>query len=71
MDGKVDSKKVIRGNSRGKDPRVHLHTTISATTRDMLNEISGESGRINDALEEAVRYYMKRRDLPALRSSPL
>jgi hypothetical protein len=30
----------------------------------MLNEISGESGRINDALEDAVRYYTKRRDLP-------
>lgn len=50
--------------SREKGPRVHLHTTVSASTRNMLNEISGDSGRINDALEDAVRYYMKRRDLP-------
>ena len=64
MEEKAVSKKESRSNSRGKGPRVHLHTTISATTRDMLNEISGESGRINDALEDAVRYYMKRRDLP-------
>ncbi len=64
MEEKVESKKKIRSSSRGKGPRVHLHTTISASTRDMLNEISGESGRINDALEDAVRYYMKRRDLP-------
>ena len=63
MEEKVDSR-TSRSSTRGKGPRVHLHTTISATTRDMLNEISGESGRINDALEDAVRYYMKRRDLP-------
>lgn len=64
MEEKIESKKVSRSDSRGKGPRVHLHTTISASTRDMLNEISGDSGRINDALEDAVRYYMKRRDLP-------
>jgi len=60
----ADSKKDSVSESRGNSPRVHLHTTISASTRDMLNEISGESGRINDALEDAVRYYSKRRDLP-------
>ena len=64
MEEEVVSRKKGRSSSRGKGPRVHLHTTISAATRDMLNEISGESGRINDALEDAVRYYMKRRDLP-------
>ncbi len=50
--------------TRGNGPRVHLHTTISLETRNMLNEISEKSGRINDALEDAVRYYIKRRDLP-------
>ncbi|GAH08376.1 unnamed protein product, partial [marine sediment metagenome] len=30
----------------------------------------GESGRINDALEDAVRYYMKRRDLPDCDTCP-
>lgn len=56
----VDRHQEIRGNRT----RVHLHTTISATTKDALNEISGESGRINDALEEAVRYYARRKDYP-------
>ncbi len=56
----VDRHQEIRGNRT----RVHLHTTISATTKDALNEISGESGRINDALEEAVRYYARRKDNP-------
>jgi hypothetical protein len=60
----ADTKKESRRDSGGKSPRVHLHTTISASTRDLLDEISGESGRINDALEDAVRYYVKRRNLP-------
>ena len=64
MEEEVVSKKEGHINARGKGRRVHLHTTISATTRDMLNDISGESGRINDALENAVRYYIKRRNLP-------
>ena len=64
MEEEVVSKKEGHINARGKGRRVHLHTTISATTRDMLNDISGESGRINDALEDAVRYYIKRRNLP-------
>jgi hypothetical protein len=64
MEEEAVSKKEGHINARGKGPRVHLHTTISATTRDMLNDISGESGRINDALENAVRYYIKRRNLP-------
>jgi hypothetical protein len=50
--------------SRRRGPRVHLHTTISSSTKDMLNEISGGTGRINDALEDAIRYYAKRKDLP-------
>ncbi|MHA3964701.1 MAG: hypothetical protein AM325_014310 [Candidatus Thorarchaeota archaeon SMTZ1-45] len=57
---KADSLKEIRR----KNSRVHLHTTISVSTREMLNEISGESGRINDTLEEAVRYFSKRKDHP-------
>ena len=64
MEENLDSTRKSRSDTRGKGPRVHLHTTISSSTRDMLNEISGESGRINDALEDAIRYYMKRRDLP-------
>jgi hypothetical protein len=64
MEGKVDSKSDKQIKSRGMASRVHLHTTISASTRDILDEISGESGRINDALEDAIRYYVKRRDLP-------
>lgn len=64
MEEKAVSKREGSSSSRRKGPRVHLHTTISSSTREMLNEISGESGRINDALEDAVQYYMKRRDLP-------
>lgn len=64
MEQKRDSTNSDRVENRRRGDRVHLHTTIATSTRDMLNEISGESGRINYALEEAVRYYMKRRDLP-------
>ncbi|MHA1135848.1 MAG: hypothetical protein ACTSSE_05110 [Candidatus Thorarchaeota archaeon] len=70
MEEKAVSKRGGSTSSRRKGPRVHLHTTISSSTRDMLNEISGESGRINDALENAVRYYMKRRDLPDCDTCP-
>lgn len=45
-------------------PRVHLHTTVSATTKSLLNELAGDTGRINECLEEAVRYYSKRRGVP-------
>ncbi|MFX1605351.1 MAG: hypothetical protein ACFFDD_05540 [Promethearchaeota archaeon] len=60
----MSSREANGSETRVKGPRVHLHTTISAITRDMLSELSGKSGRINDALEDAVRYYAKRRDLP-------
>ncbi|MHA2023668.1 MAG: hypothetical protein ACTSWQ_08415 [Candidatus Thorarchaeota archaeon] len=64
MEEHWDSTEKSRNTARPKSQRVHLHTTISSTTRKMLKEISGESGRINDALEKAVRYYMKRKDHP-------
>ncbi|MFX0055004.1 MAG: hypothetical protein ACFFAX_11635 [Promethearchaeota archaeon] len=45
--------------------RVHLHTTISAGTRQLLHDLAGETGRINDVLEEAVDFYSTRRDIPS------
>ncbi|MHA1735070.1 MAG: hypothetical protein ACTSYX_09165 [Candidatus Thorarchaeota archaeon] len=44
--------------------RVHLHTTISATTRDLLRQMAGDTGRINDVIEVAVAHYSKRREMP-------
>lgn len=41
-----------------------MHTTIASKTRDLLRELAGESGRLNDVLEDAVWYYHHRRDLP-------
>ncbi|UCE11836.1 MAG: hypothetical protein JSW61_07860 [Candidatus Thorarchaeota archaeon] len=47
-----------------REPRVHLHTTVSASTKNLLKELSSDSRRINDVLEEAVKHYSTRRDLP-------
>jgi len=52
-----------RGYVRG-GPRVHIHTTVSARTRDLLKSLSGETGRINEVIEEAIGYYSIRRDQP-------
>lgn len=54
----------VETSSRKRGPRVHLHTTIAASTRSLLKELAGESGRINDVLEEAVAYYSRRRGIP-------
>ncbi|MHA1925840.1 MAG: hypothetical protein ACW974_07980 [Candidatus Thorarchaeota archaeon] len=45
--------------------RVHLHTTISTGTRQLLRDLAGETGRINDVLEDAVNFYSTRRDIPS------
>ncbi|MHA2065432.1 MAG: hypothetical protein ACXABY_13735 [Candidatus Thorarchaeota archaeon] len=49
---------------KSSSARVHLHTTISTDTRQLLQELAGESGRINDALEEAVNFFSKRKGIP-------
>jgi hypothetical protein len=58
-------KDALAEKHRSSAARVHLHTTISARTRQLLKELAGESGRINDALEEAVRFYSTRKDIPS------
>ncbi len=58
-------KDALNEKHRSTAARVHLHTTISARTRQLLKELAGESGRINDALEEAVRFYSTRKDIPS------
>jgi hypothetical protein len=47
-------------NTRG---RAHLHTTISLETRDVLQSLVGD-GRINDVLEDAIRYYSRKQGMP-------
>lgn len=58
------------GSSRGRGQRIHLHTTVSSKTRELLRELAGETGRLNDVLEQAVRYYHHRRDLPDCSDCP-
>ncbi|MFX1602574.1 MAG: hypothetical protein ACFFCK_03755 [Promethearchaeota archaeon] len=53
------------GTRRSTATRVHLHTTISARTRETLRELAGETGRVNDVLEEAVDFFSKRKDIPS------
>ncbi|MFX1264338.1 MAG: hypothetical protein ACFFH0_03105 [Promethearchaeota archaeon] len=53
------------GTRRSAATRVHLHTTISARTRETLRELAGETGRVNDVLEEAVDFFSKRKDIPS------
>jgi len=38
--------------------------TISAVTRDLLKQMAGNTGRINDTIKVAVTYYSKRREMP-------
>lgn len=54
------------GTTRNKRSgvRVHLHTTISDSSRDLLVDLTGDSGRLNDVLEDAIEYYSKRKDRP-------
>ncbi|MFW9912949.1 MAG: hypothetical protein ACFFEU_10790 [Candidatus Thorarchaeota archaeon] len=60
-----------RGNSSDSErrqatsSRVHLHTTISSGTRQLLQDLAGETGRINDVLEDAVNFYSTRREIPS------
>ncbi|UCH05316.1 MAG: hypothetical protein JSW05_03905 [Candidatus Thorarchaeota archaeon] len=56
---------VSGGTRRSTATRVHLHTTISARTRELLRELAGETGRVNDVLEEAVDFFSKRKDIPS------
>lgn len=56
---------VAGGTRRSTATRVHLHTTISARTRELLRELAGETGRVNDVLEEAVDFFSKRKDVPS------
>jgi len=44
--------------------RVHLHTTVSSTTRDLLRQMASDTGRINDVAEVTVAHYSKRREMP-------
>jgi hypothetical protein len=44
--------------------RVHLHTTVSEKSKDLLAELTGDSGRLNDVLEEAIEYYSNKKDRP-------
>ncbi|MGY5876921.1 MAG: hypothetical protein RTU30_14320 [Candidatus Thorarchaeota archaeon] len=55
----------LEKKQRYSSPRVHLHTTISASTRQLLKDMAGETGRINDVLEEAVTFYSTRKDIPS------
>ncbi|MFW9864407.1 MAG: hypothetical protein ACFFET_19130, partial [Candidatus Thorarchaeota archaeon] len=50
---------------RVSSSRVHLHTTISSGTRQLLQDLAGDTGRINDVLEDAVNFYSTRRDIPS------
>ncbi len=50
---------------RKASSRVHLHTTISAGTRQLLHDLAGETGRINDVLEDAVNFFSTRREIPS------
>jgi hypothetical protein len=60
-----------RGNSSDSErrqvtsSRVHLHTTISSDTRQLLQDLAGDTGRINDVLEDAVNFYSTRREIPS------
>ena len=53
------------GPRKSTATRVHLHTTISAQTRDLLRELAGETGRVNDVLEEAVHFFSQRKGIPS------
>ncbi|TFF92046.1 hypothetical protein EU546_07915 [Candidatus Thorarchaeota archaeon] len=70
MNGQDKVPEETEDSSRGRGQRVHLHTTIASKTRDLLRQLAGESGRLNDVLEEAVRYYHQRRDLPDCEDCP-
>lgn len=53
-----------RTGSNRSGIRVHLHTTISDRTKNLLTELTGDSRRVNDVLEDAIEYYSRRKDLP-------
>lgn len=58
--------RVVPGRTRrSAATRVHLHTTVSARTRELLGELAGETGRVNDVLEEAVDFFSSRKDIPS------